>query len=363
MRTLVISDLHLGTRNRAGVLERPAALEVLVAALADVERLVLLGDTIELRQGPARDALAAAEPVLRAIGAAMAEREVLLVPGNHDHGLARRWLDETPPLSLEERVAPAEGSPLAAAVAEALGPARTELVYPGVWLREDVYATHGHYLDVHGTVPSFERIGAGMMTRLAGAPPDAGAEPADYEAILAPIYAWIDAAAARSGSGRRAAGHGRSAQAWAALAGPGRNTLRRRALVAGFPVGIAALNRAGVGPLRADVSGAGLRRGLLDGLKTALARLGIAAPHVVFGHTHRAGMLPGDDPAEWRAGATQLHNTGSWVYEPHFIGGRGPTAPHWPGSAVEVGASGPPVLHRLLAGVSEADLRPARARA
>ena len=83
----------------------------------------------------------------------------------------------------------------------------------------------------------------------------------------------------------------------------------------------------------------------------------------MFGHTHRAGMLPGDDPAEWRAGATRLHNTGSWVYEPHFIGGRGPTTPHWPGGAIEVAASGDPILHRLLADVAEADLRPARARA
>jgi UDP-2,3-diacylglucosamine pyrophosphatase LpxH len=358
----VISDLHLGTRNSACVLERPAALEALVAALDGIDRLVLLGDTIELRQRPARDALAAAEPVLRALGAAMAEKEIVLVPGNHDHGIARRWLDEAPPLSLEERLAPATGSPLAAAMADRLAPARTELAYPGVWLRDDVYASHGHYLDVHGTVPSFERIGAGLMTRLAGAPPDSGATPSDYEAILAPIYAWIDAAAARSGDSRRAAGSGRSAQAWGALAGPGRRTLRRRALIAGFPVGIAALNRAGVGPLHADVSGAALRRGLLDGLKSALARLGVRAPHVVFGHTHRPGMLPGDDAAEWRAGETRLHNTGSWVYEPHFIGGRGPRAPHWPGSAVALGEHGEPELRQLLADVPEAELRPARAR-
>ena len=32
-----------------------------------------------------------------------------------------------------------------------------ELAYPGVWLRPDVYATHGHYVDLHITVPSFER--------------------------------------------------------------------------------------------------------------------------------------------------------------------------------------------------------------
>lgn len=364
MRTLVISDLHLGARAGVAVLARPAALDVLVGALAGVDRLVLLGDTIELRQGPVRDALDAARPVLQALGAAMAGREVVLVPGNHDHGIASRWLEDAPPLSLEERVAPDRGSPAAEAMAAWLAPARVQLAYPGVWLRPDVYATHGHYLDVHGTVPSFERIGAGLMTRLAGAPPER-AQPNDYEAILAPIYAWIDAAAARASGGRRAAGAGRSSEAWGQLVNrtpPTRRTLRARALVAGFPLGIAAINRAGLGPVKANLSGPSLRRGLLHGMKESLRRLGIDAPHVLFGHTHRTGLLGGDDPAEWRAGRTQLHNTGSWVYERRFIAGGGPSAPHWPGGAVEIGDTGPPVLHRLLADVPEAELSPGRAR-
>lgn len=359
MRTLVVSDLHLGAPTGAGVLHRPEPLDALRSALADVDRLVLLGDTLELRQGPAAEALAAALPVLAALGEAMAGREVVIVPGNHDHGIARRWLDEAPGLSLEERVAPERASPLAAAMAAALAPARVELAYPGLWLREDVYATHGHYLDVHGTVPSFERIGAGLMPRLAGAPP-ARARPADYEAILAPIYAWIDAAAARAVGGRRAAGAGRSAEAWSALSSPGRRTLRSRALVAGFPVGIAAINRAGLGPVRRDLSGPALRRGLLHGMRTALSRLGVGAAHVIFGHTHRTGMLDGDDPGEWRAGSTQLHNAGSWVHEARFIAGGGPQAPHWPGGAIALGRDGPPALHRLLASVDEEALRPRR---
>jgi hypothetical protein len=351
--TLVISDLHLGARIGVGVLHRPAALEVLVAELAGVDRLVLLGDTIELRQGPAADALAAARPVLEAIGGAMAGREIVLVGGNHDHGLIRAQLDERPPAGLEDRYA------APAAIAEPLG--AVSVAYPGLWLREDVYATHGHYLDVHGTVPSFERLGAGLMTRLAGAPPRHGAAPADYEAILAPIYAWIDAAAARANDGRRAAGAGRSGQAWSAIAGTGPRTLRSRALIAGFPLGIAAINRAGLGPVRRDLSGPALRRGLLDGLREALARLGVSAPHVVFGHTHRTGRLPGDDPAEWRAGPTQLHNAGSWVHEPRFIAGGGPDAPHWPGGAIAIDDNdGPPVLRRLLADVPEAELSPRR---
>ena len=71
MRTLVISDLHLGLRSGADVLRRPAAVQALVARLEGVERLVLLGDVLELRHGPARDALAVAAPALRAMGEAL----------------------------------------------------------------------------------------------------------------------------------------------------------------------------------------------------------------------------------------------------------------------------------------------------
>ena len=71
MRTLVISDLHLGVRTGVDVLARPEALGVLCERLDGVDRLVLLGDTLELRHGPARDALARAEPAMRAIGDAL----------------------------------------------------------------------------------------------------------------------------------------------------------------------------------------------------------------------------------------------------------------------------------------------------
>ena len=71
MRTLVISDLHLGNRGRRDVLREPVALTRLVTALDGVDRLVLLGDTLEYHGRHAERALAAAEPVLTAIGTAM----------------------------------------------------------------------------------------------------------------------------------------------------------------------------------------------------------------------------------------------------------------------------------------------------
>jgi Calcineurin-like phosphoesterase len=361
MRTLVISDLHLGGRTGVDILRRPEILAVLLAEVVKADRLVLLGDTLELRHGPAREALAAARPVLEALGETLpAGREVVLVPGNHDHALASPWLDaHQRPLGLETRVRPGTASPIARHVGGWLagGGADIVIAYPGVWLRADVYATHGHYLDPHGTVPTFERIAAGVMERLAG-PVPAPAVAEDYERVLAPLYAWITSAAQRATQGRPAAGAGRAGKAYTVLqGGDGHRPVRARALAAAFPLGIRGLNLLGIGPVSGDLSGGALRRSALRGMTEVVERLDLEAEHVVFGHSHRPGPLPADELTEWRTpGGTWLHNTGSWVHEPSFTGSSAGSAPYWPGGAVVVEdddeAGGPPRLLRLLADVS-----------
>jgi predicted phosphodiesterase len=361
MRTLVISDLHLGTRSGADVLVRPEALDVLCSRLDGVDRLVLLGDTLELRHGPARDALARAEPVMRALGDALgSEGQVVIVAGNHDHAIAAGWLDwrgrrdEPEPLGLDERVAPQYASWIVKRLAGWLAPASVEVAYPGLWLRDDVYATHGHYLDVHCVIPTLEVLSGRAMARMVGAVPRQ-ATPDDYEAVLAPLYAWIQASAQRAAPRRRSAGAGSAIGVWRALDGAdGMRTPRRAALRTGFRATIAVANRAGFGPLRAEVSGPALRRGGLGGLAEAAGRLGLSPAHLVFGHTHRTGKLERDDPGEWRTpSGTQLHNVGCWVFESHFMGRlpRG-ASPYWPGGAIALDDDGPPRLERLLGELS-----------
>ena len=48
VRTLIVSDLHLGLRSGVEVLRRPEPLARLLQALDGVDRLVLLGDVLEL---------------------------------------------------------------------------------------------------------------------------------------------------------------------------------------------------------------------------------------------------------------------------------------------------------------------------
>jgi predicted phosphodiesterase len=361
VRTLVVSDLHLGARTGVDVLRRPAARDALLQRLDGVERLVLLGDTLELRHGPVRDALAAARPVLQAIGTAMGDAQVVLVSGNHDHRLVAPWLEARgeagppPPLGLETSAGP-DASPATAEIARMLGPASLRVAYPGVWLHDGVYAMHGHYLDRHLTMPTVERLAAGTIARVLGARLDEAAAPDDYELVLAPMYALLDAVAARLPDDRGASHSDVSTRAWRALAASRHRPVRTRLLGGAFALAVAAVNRAGIGPVRADVSGAELRLAGLRAMGAVVARLGIDARHVVFGHTHRAGPLPGDEPADWALpGGARLVNTGSWVYERVHVGDRH-GGPYWPGGAVEVDDGREPQAVRLLDEVPAARL-------
>jgi hypothetical protein len=318
---------------------------------------VLLGDVIEFRQGPYRDALAAAANVLPELGEALgAKGEVVIVPGNHDHYLAEGWLKRRAasgppdPLGLESSVDWWGDEPLAS-VAEMLGRsgARVSGAYPGIWLREDVYATHGHYLDRHTTVPMFERLGVGAMARALRRPIEEAHSAEDYEAVLAPLYALIHEVAQSGRVGTPSPGA--SAQAWQALGrGFRRGTMRQRALTLGAAGAVAALNRAGIGPVRTDLSGQELRRAGLKAFAAVLDALSVQSRYAIFGHTHRAGPLPDDDPGEWTGpGGARLINSGCWVHEPIFLGPRPELSPYRAGFGVWLEDDGqPPQVVNLL---------------
>jgi hypothetical protein len=290
-----------------------------------------------------------------------------MLAGNHDHGLVAGWIDDrlltqrSGFLGLEQRIAPRDAGPLPAALAERAAPARVQLAYPGVWLRDDVFAIHGHYADLHTTVPTFERLAAGAMARWAVKMPSDGARPDDYEAAVAPLYAWMHALTQRSDRAVISAGAGASARAWLAMGGRGRRRrpIRTTLLGAGFRIAVAGVNAAGVGPVEPDLTGPGLRRGYLRGIREVLRRLDVGAPYVICGHSHRSGPWPGDDAGEWTTHTGgRIVNTGSWIYQPHFLSDAPNGSPYWPGTAVLIGDSGPPELVRLLGDRGHAELRP-----
>src|ERR1700761_5247440 len=140
MKTAIVSDLHLGTTGGSDVLRDPEIRAVLLEELRGADRLVLLGDVIELRERPLGAALDLALPALAEIGTAVGDVEVVLVPGNHDARLAEPLLDrlslEDEPLPLDATAEPTPGP--TQAIAAALSPTRLRIAYPGFWLRDDI---------------------------------------------------------------------------------------------------------------------------------------------------------------------------------------------------------------------------------
>jgi UDP-2,3-diacylglucosamine pyrophosphatase LpxH len=338
VRTLIISDLHLGTRLGRDVLRYEPALAVLRDALADVDRLVLLGDTVELLEGRPRAAMGVAEPVLREIGRVMgSEREVVLLPGNHDRALIGRWLAAHGSAMAPDAAVPTNASAELSAVVSWLSPARVRVQYPGVWLGDGLWATHGHYLDRHLLPEAAYGLARGLLGRL----PRDGATPYDYE--VGPHVTRLEARMI-----------GRLPVRFSALIDEVAGALRAEAMDG------TALTR-WLSPVNALALGLQMRHASLPALARVVHRLGVDAHTVVFGHVHRSGPHQADRAARWEgpAGAPRILNSGCWVYEPLLLTRARPPHPYWPGGAVLIDADGPRAVG-LLDDVDPAHYRAAR---
>jgi UDP-2,3-diacylglucosamine pyrophosphatase LpxH len=341
VRTLVISDLHLGSRLGRDVLRHPEALTVLLEALNGFDRLVLLGDVLELAEGRPRQALTAAEPILRAIGRRMGpERTIVLVPGNHDRALTRSWARAQGAALTVDALVPADATALLTEVVGWLAPAPVEVRTPGVWLSSRVWATHGHYLDRHLLPES-----AYGLHRRRPAPEPVGA--AEYERARRPSVTWVETLVTRFLPRRLAGMAGGAADLLRASTTP---SLPRR------------LHSHRLAPLARLVLGFQMQRASNPALVHVAARLGVDAEWVVYGHVHRNGPREDDEASLWSGpgGRPLLANTGSWIYEPLLLHNGGPPHPYWPGGALIVEDEDDPVAVGLLDGVDVAALHAAR---
>jgi hypothetical protein len=377
VRTLIASDLHLGAGTDVDLLRDDRLREPLLTAAGESERVILLGDVVELRERPLAEALELTVPFFEALAEAAPEIELVIVPGNHDHHLLEEWLtarrlERSPSLGLAER-APADREGPLVALARRAGHGDVSLAYPGLWVREDVYATHGHYLDRHLTIPTFERLALAAVERALGPPPTAATDPLEapagptdpdeYERALSPVYAFLFALAQGVSEDRR--GPGPSARIWAALSGGATRAQKLRGWLLGsvaLPGAVGMANRLGLGPVKPDLSPGAITRAGLAAMGEVVDRLGIEADHVVFGHTHRRGPLDGEPG--WRApSGAALINSGSWTYMPGMIGSADAAeSPYWPGTVIEVDREGPPRARDLLDHLTREELDEAGAR-
>jgi hypothetical protein len=353
MRTAVVSDLHLGALGGADLARRADVVERLAGALEGAGRIVFLGDLLELRERPLAQLLERVRPVFERLGEALAGRPVTIVPDNHEHGLAEPWLARRrlsgDRLGAEHRwaVAPGELDGAAGRIASWMPGCEVTVAYPGLWLAPGVYATHGHYLDLYLTVPRLESIAASAMGRLTGRGARCRAAD-DFEAVLAPLYGFYAGLAQGASSEVLGRGARVSRSVWGRATGDGRPARVLLGRIA-IPAAVAALNRLKLGPFSPELTGLELRRAGLLAMSRIADLLAPDAEHVLFGHTHRPGPLPGDDPAEWTTpSGARLWNSGSWYFEPRFVGDRADRSPYWPGTVVWLEPGRPPQVVNAL---------------
>jgi hypothetical protein len=216
-------------------------------------------------------------------------------------------------------------------------------------------------------VPRLESIAASAMGRLTGLGKTA-ASAADYETILAPMYAFYGGLAQGASARALARGGSLSRSVWQhvsdgrpappaavppadAPAGARARSVATRFLLGRvtIPGAVAALNVLGFGPFRATLTGEELRRSGLLAMGRVAEALAPDAEHVIFGHTHRPGPLPRDDSAEWTTlSGTRLWNSGSWLHEGAFVR-TGRDSPYWPGTVLRLEDEGPPRIENVLA--------------
>ena len=193
--------------------------------------------------------------------------------------------------------------------------------------------------------------------------PSDGATADDYEAVLAPLYAWMHALDQRSENGamtarrrRLGARLGRAGGRGAAPPPDPRRRARRRLRDRGRR-----LNAIGLGPLDRDLSrpGAAPRRPARHARGAAAPRrqravraLGPLAPLRPVAARRPRGV---DDARAARASSTPAR----WVYQPHFLTPEPNRSPYWPGTAVAWSrTTGRRELVRLLGDRGHEELRP-----
>jgi UDP-2,3-diacylglucosamine pyrophosphatase LpxH len=328
VRTLIISDLHLGLRSGVDVLRRPEPLARLLEAIDGVDRLVLLGDVREPGSWTTRPAGSLAEQALRAIGRRLGpDRSVVIVPGNHDARLVYSWA-----LARGESLGIADDVDLAATpdlsmLASWLAPAQVRCSYPGFWVSDRIWATHGHYLDRHLIPETAFGLRRSAIMRWLGR----DAVPGDTRGA-AIEYEWArrrSATRRRRGAGRRGFAARLRNRPLATLLETAAAMTRMRAVVPHL------MMRANLAPITARLVDAQMRGAAMPAMAEVAHRLGVEADWIVFGHVHRLG--PRGEPA-WQPlpGGPRLLNTGAWVFEPMLLDRVQPPHPYWPGGAVIV---------------------------
>jgi hypothetical protein len=364
MRTLVISDSHLGAWTGDDLLAYPWAREALRPELERADEVVLLGDLVDLLFASIEHAFERADGLVELLAETLSGKRLVWLAGNHDHHILVRRLEALielriatghPDSELTERWR--ESFFFEAFLRRRLPDTEIEIAYPRCRVGE-VILSHGHYLDgeVRGSVPN--RLLQGGFWRLAGGRSETPTI-ADYEAALVPLteLLFIEAQLPKGAAAEQLiqADLRRLGHLVALVAGPGRELARLGRSIEARLRGTPRTHTPTADFVLARVVSPGASvMPAVSAYARVCANLGWDrdARWFVFAHTHQplAGVSAhpsGAGPRFW--------NTGCWIYEPP--GGSaadylGYLEHNWPGSAVVIDTEeqgGKPQLLELLA--------------
>jgi UDP-2,3-diacylglucosamine pyrophosphatase LpxH len=352
MRALVISDTHFGAWTGEDILRDPETLALLEPQL-DVDEVIFLGDMFDLLFGLEREALGAAQGLLRLLREKLRGKRFVFLAGNHDHHFVVREEEEL--LDLELAMGKSADTlrrdvehldAFKRFLESSLDGVEVDIRYPA-YKFADVLCTHGHYLDFH-THRSGGRSGR-LLARTLWSVAVGGSQRRpmieEYEAtakMLTGLLYTIAQLPNGTNAQRRVFG---TFQALERAYQEARSREAQRRSRTGAPAGGVASSYAfarTVSP--SDPSGAAL-----EAFEQVVSNLGWAreSNKIVFAHTHQ----PLDGVAGPGGGEIRYWNTGSWIYEPD-LRSREKYAAYlrnaWPGSAVLIDSDAPePRLLRL----------------
>lgn len=200
VRSLVISDSHLGAWTGDDLLVYPWAREALRPELERADEVVLLGDFLDLLFATIEHAFERADGLVELLAQTLPGKRLVWLAGNHDHHILVRRLEAV----IELRIATAKPYDelrerwhasffFGAFLRRRLAHTEIQIAYPSHRIGE-VVLSHGHYLDgeVRGSVPN--RLLQGGFWRLAGGHKRTPTIE-DYEAALLPLTELLFAAA------------------------------------------------------------------------------------------------------------------------------------------------------------------------
>lgn len=318
------------------------AWESLTPILEETQELILLGDIWELAFQKLETAVEASRPFFSWLNHRFPDLKIVMIPGNHDHHLVLRASQERVEASiLGGEPPPLFRVPLAEKIIQSCAPdLKVCSAYP-VWISDDVWYHHGHYLSTHLQVFSWQAFDRLQWKLWGQTRRYQNLSVIDYEALIGPLHElWHQIAQLPNGIARQAAIQAQLARLGHLLNLPVdlRESVARWVLKGPRPFFKGSATILDEALVMEDPKDQSLSE-ISPALEQVLNNLEVTQSKVIYAHTHYP-------VANQKIAAWSTYNCGSWFNDARAHQKDGPHVP-MPGSVCTV-TNDTIDLHQLL---------------